>query len=476
MARSLSTVLVVLWCLLVGLPLAVTLTPDVELTVAGQHLSIGARQPSLSLSGPAQVVQIGNTALDVPALRVYGPLRPRLSIGPVDRDAAASALSPETGAKTRSAAATTIGIGFVRWYASATVILIGLTAAAIGVAGCAAMVRTVRRLSRTEPGAVAHVWRHTAGRLRGMATAALTVTLTAWAAAGVLAYDGAAHGLRQVKSLSDLVGTHRFSPSPVGPKVHGYAGVVIGDSRAARFGGPTAPDASADDRACARSTDSLAAEVGQLTGAPAVNLACTGASIAAGLLGAQTLGDRVLPPQVGLLKQVEGVRYVVVVIGPNDLYWTDFLRYCYGVDSCEDNLTQGEFGYRLAAFDRDYGDLLRDLADLPTRPRVVVSASYDVFAPDADCPDTRGPAGASGLSSDELRMLIDMNRRFNEVLRAGADKYGFAVAEPRLTPLCATGSPLGPDLQHLSDPAPFHPTAVGIVRMASAVAQALAAN
>ena len=49
--------------------------------------------------------------------------------------------------------------------------------------------------------------------------------------------------------------------------------------------------------------------------------------------------------------------------------WTDFLRYCYGVPDCADALTQNEFDYRLAAFDRAYGDLLVDLNDLPGRRR-----------------------------------------------------------------------------------------------------------
>jgi hypothetical protein len=47
-----------------------------------------------------------------------------------------------------------------------------------------------------------------------------------------------------------------------------------------------------------------------------------------------------------VLKQVRDLRFVVVAIGPNDVGWTDFLRYCYGVPDCADQLTQGEFDYR----------------------------------------------------------------------------------------------------------------------------------
>ena len=86
--------------------------------------------------------------------------------------------------------------------------------------------------------------------------------------------------------------------------------------------------------------------------------------------GPQDIGGQQVPAQVGVLRQVQGLRFVVVEIGPNDVGWTDFLRYCYGVPDCSDRLTQGEFDYRLAAFDRVYGDLLIDLNELPGRRRM----------------------------------------------------------------------------------------------------------
>ncbi len=61
------------------------------------------------------------------------------------------------------------------------------------------------------------------------------------------------------------------------------------------------------------------------------------------------------------------------------------------------------------------------------------------------------------------------------MLTAGAEKYGFAVARPELGLLCADGGDgLGPDLQGLSDPFPFHPTGIGSLRMASAVVRLVA--
>ena len=74
----------------------------------------------------------------------------------------------------------------------------------------------------------------------------------------------------------------------------------------------------------------------------------------------------------------------------------------------------------------------------------------------------------AGLSVDGVRLLADRNRQLNEVLTAGAKKYEFALAEPVLTPLCER-TDLGADIQGLQDSQPFHPTAVGMIRMASAV-------
>jgi len=253
---------------------------------------------------------------------------------------------------------------------------------------------------------------------------------------------------------------------------------VIGDSRAARLGGPALTDPTGDDAACGRSSDSLADEIGALAAAPVANLACSGATTVAGLRGPQTTASgRVVPSQVGQLMQMAGLRFVVVVIGPNDLGWSDQLRYCYGVADCQDRLTEGEFAYRLAAFDQAYGDLLHDLNDLPGAPQVIIMTSYDVFAPDASCPDTQGPPGAAGLSAGDIGLLDGRTQQFNDVLTAGAKKYNFAVARPVLAPLCAAvPDSLGPDLQGLSDGAPFHPTGVGVLRLASAVLRVLNPN
>jgi lysophospholipase L1-like esterase len=474
--RSLPTVLLMAFCLLVGIPATITLTPTQDLTVAGQNLSVGARTPSFSLSGPAQLVQIGNTQLDIAPLQVWGPLRPQLTLGPVQRNAAAAAaIDPATGSQVRAAAVSAVGQGFLRWYGWAALGLLAFTLAATAVTAYIRILASLRRQSRVlhQQLTVAEIWHRGAGQIRRMTFIAVAVTMLGWVGAGTLAYTGAIKGLQSVRSLSDLVGTYHLSPSAVGPKVTGYTGAVIGDSRAARVGGDPVANATEDDIACGRSSDSLANQIGSLQGSRVLNLACSGASISHGLRGEQVQAGRTMPSQVGLLKQVDGLKYVTVVIGPNDLYWADFLQYCYGVANCQDNLTQGEFDYRLATFDRDYGELLQDLNDLPGRPQIIIMTSYDVFNPDASCKDAK-PVGARGLNPTNITLLSSRNKALNDVLISGAQKYKFSIATPRLAPLCAPNSDnLGPDIQGLDGTNPFHPTGIGSIRMASAVVQVI---
>jgi hypothetical protein len=461
-ARSGPTLLLVLVTAVTAIPIAVLLTPGQEVVTLGQHITVKARPPNLSLSGPAQVVQIGNTSLDVPKLTVYGPVRPRLEMGPAVRsEEAAAALNPGTSQGATSAAARTIGGGWVRWCAWGYLVLLGVT---LGLAAVGSCIRLLRHASRP--------------RIARMVVVTFGVVSVLWAGSCAATAVGAA-GLRQVNSFADLVGQYHLSPSPAGPKLFGYTGAVIGDSRAVRVGGPSVPEPTQTDHDCNRSSDSLAAEIGLQLSGQVLNLSCPSATIRAGLMGPQQRSGRALPPQVGVLKQVQQLKFVVVVIGPNDLWWSDLIKYCYGVDVCNDNFIKGNYEYRLTQFDRDYGDLLQELNDLPDHPQIIVMSSYDALdpsaaAPGTDCPDARGPAGAKGLSPAKISFLTSLNGELNSILAAGATTYGFSLAEPRLTKLCQVSPDgLGPDLQGLHDQNAFHPTALGEVRMAAAVLRLL---
>lgn len=473
-ARSWPTVVLVLVCLVAGIPTTVALTPDQGVSAFGQYLRVGARAPDLAPVGPAEVVQIGNTTLDVDRVQVWGPLRPQLTLGPVQRNADAQAVfEPGAAAALGERAVASVTQGFVAWYLLAGAGLLLFTLVAAAVAAGLRTLLVLRRQSRLPGGhaPLTEILGHCLRAGRRMTATALVASVVAWGAAGALAYAGAADGLRSVASLSQLVGARQLSPDPVGPPVTGFRGAVVGDSRVSRLGGPPLPGGTPEDAACGRSSDSLAVQLGTLRGVPVRNLACPSATITAGLRGPQDQGGLRLPAQVALLKQMPDLDFVVVAIGPNDLAWTDFLLYCYGVADCADNLVQGEFDYRLAAFDNVWSDLLADLSTLPGGPRVVVVTSYDPFG-DAgtDCPAAAGPTDVPGLDEAKVALLTERNDALNAVLRSGAEAYGYAVAEPAVRPLCAPDTDgLGPDLQGLTEPSPFHPTGVGSLRIAASV-------
>lgn len=468
---------------LVAIPAAITLTPAQQTTIAGQQVGIGATTPRGGWlggwRGPAQLQQIGETVVDLGPVRVRGPLRPRLQLGPVTRtDDLTTLLDPRDSGTARSGAVTAITTTFRDWYLLATVLLILITIGLIGVATTVriwwVMARASRRRAQTH---VAEVWHQQARRMRTTAVVGLGGTLVVWGCVGLLAAHDTRAGLAGVSSLRDLVGAAPVKLRPAGPSVSGYAGAVIGDSRAARLGGRIAPDADKDAVACKRSTDSLAAQLSRLSDTGLVrNLACSGATIEEGLLGRQHRGHRAIPPQVSKLMSMPPLDYVVVMIGPNDLDWTAFLKYCYAFPRCDDRVSDGQFTYRLAAFDRAYGDLLAALDALPGHPDVVMVGSYDVFAPGAHCASTAGPAGVSGLDSHNIALLRERNAELNSVLQAGAAAYDFGFVQPHLAPLCQQSDPeVGPDLQGLDDAHPFHPTGIGMVRLAASVFAALPA-
>jgi lysophospholipase L1-like esterase len=293
--------------------------------------------------------------------------------------------------------------------------------------------------------------------------------------------------LGRVTSLSDLVGTARLAPVPdtVGPRRVGIDVVVIGDSTAAGIGNSPLPRPTRADTACQRSSDAYAAAIRSISGRSTLNLACSSATISAGLLGPQRVGGVTLPAQVGALRAVESPSAVVVSVGANDVGWSDFLRYCYGLPRCDDEASDRLFLSRLDAFKVQYAQLLQQLSDLPGSPHVIVTTYYDPFGSSFDCDQLRDPSADAGRSpgyglgpdpgQDNQGQKIDRKiqplrselRKMNAVLEQGAQAFGFTVAHPSFAghELC-TGQPW---VQGMADPAPFHPRAAGGLAIAAAV-------
>lgn len=478
-ARSLLLLLTAL----VATTVALAVAPRASVSVFGQTVEVGAVTPSrdFGLSGPGEADLFGEGVVDT-VQRFDGPVRPRIVWQRFNRnDDAAAFIQSETsdGRRTVQTGSAEVGDalvdGWTRYFAG-LVIAAGSIGGALYLltVGAAALVgRDHRHRGRRQHLAL----------LGASVVASLVVTLGSTA----LTVRTAISELGKVNSLADLVGTATVAqvPDPVGPVRTGVDVVVIGDSTAAGIGNTPVADPTRQDRACQRSSDSYASALQTVSGLRVLNLACSSATVQAGLLGPQFADALKVPPQVGTLRSVVDPELVVVSIGANDVGWSDFMTLCYGLPRCDDEASDRLFRSRLDRFKIGYAQLLQTLSDLPGRPEVVVTEYYDPFGSTFDCAELQDPKARAGGppgygfgpdpgQDDQERKVeekIDPLRsqlgRMNAVLRQGAEAFGFTPVQPRFGghELCSAQ----PWVQGMSDPAPFHPRAAGELAIAAAV-------
>lgn len=464
---------------------AAALTPPVGVTVLGQDVQMGAVAPSLSgaLSGPGVAELFGEGPIET-VQQFEGPLRPRIVWQRFNPDAAAGAFIQTTtpdGRPRLGLDTTAIGETLAQgWLA----FLVRLLVVAGIVGGLTYLVAV------TAVGAVrGDRWRqqHARHPVRPVMAAALAAVVVTLAAAGLTLASARAQ-LGGVSTLADLTGTAPLvtPPTAAGPTRSDIEVAVIGDSTAAGVGNAPIADPTDADIACERSSDAYAQVIQSATGWRVENLACASATIDQGLLGAQS--DRrpvVPPPQVGVLKSITSLRTVIVSIGANDIRWSDFLRYCYGLSRCDDQATQQLIQSRLDTFRLRYAQLLQQLSALPSRPEVLITGYYDPFGQSFDCPALRDPDAPEVLppgygfaeepgGPDQQTMVLrkieplrSILAQLNTVLQQGAEAFGFTSVTPsfRGHGLCSDQ----PWVQGMSDPYPFHPRAAGELAIAASL-------
>ncbi len=463
---------------------ALALTPAVSVTVLGQELEVGAVPPSMSSgwSGPGQAELFGGGPVET-VQTFQGPIRPRITWERFDRDAAASAFIESTDAEGRRVVATdttaigeALARGWSRYFLRLLVVSAGFGAVVyltgIAIVGIVRGPRTMHRPARHR------VWPLAA-------TIGLTVGLAA--ASATLTVASARSQLSGVSSLADLTGSAPLVPVPeaAGPARSDIQVAVIGDSTAAAVGNAAKRDPTDEDIACQRSQDAYAEVLQAATGLRVANLACASASISDGLLSAQSGRRPVTPPaQVGVLKSISSLEAVIVSVGANDIGWADFLKYCYGLSRCDDQVSERLMSSRLDTFQLQYAQLLQQLADLPTRPAVIVTSYYDPFGETFDCAalqDPQAPVPAppgygfapesdDGDPAEKVPTKVEPMRsiltQLNLILEEGAEAFGFTSVAPTFEghALCSDQ----PWVQGLSDPNPFHPNAAGELAIAAA--------
>ena len=429
-----------------SISVALLVTPMQRVSLAGQTVSVGAAAPTLSFSGTGELDLFGQRLPTT--LRFAGPVRPRLALTHITLDRQlATVFAPHRPSPER-AIGNALASGWKRYFAWEIVIS----------AGCALLLA----------GAVAGWFRLPAGRTVVL-LAAMLVFVEVVNVGGIMttAYTAPSR-LRHVTSISALVGR---APLPSVPSAHGpptprVQAVVMGDSTAAGVGNPRSAHPSRLDRACQRSAATYAVDLGEINNWRVRNLACSGATIPAGILGPQPLGDATAPAQFAVAKKATHASYVIVSIGADDLGWSALLQLCT-VTTCDDSASTAYFQQQLAAFTVGYYQLLRRLAALPSHPVVLVNLYYDPFDTSQHCLDR------VGLTPAKEKALTGLLDALNSILANGARASGLIAVRPDFTghALCDAA----PYVQGLRGRAPFHPTLAGELAIALADGQALRA-
>jgi lysophospholipase L1-like esterase len=435
LARRLLTGLVLLVVLAaVAIAIALEVTPQQTVIVAGQVIEVGATAPSLSLSGPGEVDLFGQS---LPTnVRFTGPVRPRLQLNQISINSELTTfIQGDHPTDAERVLGARLADGWKRYFIWETV-----------VTGAAALVLV---------GAVAGWRRSSHGTTIKLLLAGLVLAEAINLGAIMSAAYTAPALLRRVHSLNDLVGTETRLPriQPAGPPLPNVQVVVMGDSTAAGAGLAPLPGASSAALACGRSGESYAADLSAADGWKVLNLACDGATISQGLLGPQTQGDQKLQPQLAVAERAARAAVIIVSVGADDLNWAAEVRYCSTTPNCGDKATTAYFQQQLASFSKNYLDLLSRLAAFPSHPQVIINQYYDPFGAQPGC------LGPAGLTAANLEILTSRLDTLNAVLAKGAAQFGFSSPQPDFSghQLCTPQ----PYVQGLNAAAPFHPTAEG---------------
>jgi lysophospholipase L1-like esterase len=474
----------------VALVIALAVTPPVQVATFGQIVEVGAVVPSvrLGISGPGQADLFGEGPVST-VQQFDGPIRPRIVWKSFNRNDAAGQFIQSTsdnGTRTLQTGSAEVGAQLAQGWLTYFVRLI-VVAAAIGAALYLVVLGGIA-IARPEQLHGKRARRQLL--LLGLSVVAAVIVTVGSAALTLLS---ARSQLSNISTLADLTGTARLVPAPaaIGPPRSGVDVVVIGDSTAAGVGNTPLADPTPLDQTCGRSSDAYAVVLQSATGLKVTNLACSSATLTRGVFGPQIEGKVTVPPQLGVLKSITSVRAVIVSVGANDMGWSDFLQYCYGLTRCDDQASDSLFQSRLDAFRLQYAQLLQQLAALPSHPEVIVTGYYDPFGDTFDCPALQDPGSAAGQpagfgfaadpgrdnQAEKVAQKIDPLRseltQMNAVLQEGADAFGFTSVVPHFDghALCS----VQPWVQGLSARYPFHPNAAGELAIAAAQLSHLAA-
>ena len=239
--------------------------------------------------------------------------------------------------------------------------------------------------------------------------------------------------------------------------------VAIGDSVAAGVGLPTDLDASA----CARTAESYPVLLAKQLNMKLEDFACSGASIARGLRGPQTVNGADLEPQITRLYALNKPSLVTITIGANDVEWIQTILKCYST-KCGSSADTASLAAKQVAMKAELSSVVEDIKQhyVGNPPRLLFTGYYQLFSS-----SYRNCAELTNIDANEISWLRGQVEGLNGSIASLVSGYNFA----KYVDINFTGHELcssQPWIQDLKSPAAFHPNSDG----QTDIARALAAN
>ena len=240
--------------------------------------------------------------------------------------------------------------------------------------------------------------------------------------------------------------------------------IALGDSVAAGVGLKTDSDSSA----CNRTDQSYPIVVAKSLNYLVKNLACSGATLLAGILGKQDVNQLMVTPQIDQLFALAQPNVISVTIGANDAQWTNIIAKCY-TGTCGSDADTVAVNDKLATVTVNIQKFLSSIKDhyKNNPPTVLLTGYYQVFpVTSATCTDLKG------IDQAELTWGRQQQAAIGTTIESAAKDFSFA----KYVPLDFTGHELCSSdswVQGISDKQPYHPTEAGQASIAKQVAQAI---
>ena len=261
-----------------------------------------------------------------------------------------------------------------------------------------------------------------------------------------------------------LYTTHQATPAAA-PSVVKKSYVALGDSVAAGVGLKNYSDSTA----CDRTEESYPKVLARLEPLTVLNLACTGATIAAGINDKQNVNELLVTAQLGQLFQVAKPDFVSLTIGANDIDWTEVITKCY-VGNCGTPEDTAILSQRLATFTSELRAVFTTIQAQYSKdlPMVFTTGYYQVFpvAAQATCSDVEG------ITHTELTWWHQQEARLNQAIKAVVQEFAFAsyvAVDFSSHELCTDDA----WVQGITATTPYHPTVAGQQAIARALQAAI---